>query len=86
MLASEHGGKCSATCDEPVGECLTFGKLIEEGADVEGVARQFGLTIRFVDGRLRLASLAPEIFENWVSATSVPTWPKRTSSKQERQS
>lgn len=47
----------------PAEECLAFGKLMEEGADVEGVARRFGLTVRFVEGRLRLASLAPEIFE-----------------------
>jgi hypothetical protein len=43
----------------PADECLAFGQLIEQGADVEGVARRFGLTIRFVEGRLRLAALAP---------------------------
>src|SRR3954471_1753338 len=47
----------------PADECLAFGQLIEEGADVEGVARRFGLTVRFVEGRLRLATLAPAGFE-----------------------
>lgn len=47
----------------PADECLAFGRLIEQGADVEGVARRFGLTVRFVEGRLRLASLAPMVFE-----------------------
>jgi ParB family chromosome partitioning protein len=47
----------------PADECLAFGRLIERGADVEGVARRFGLTVRFVEGRLRLASLAPEVFD-----------------------
>ena len=47
----------------PADECLAFQRLIEQGSDVEGIARRFGLTIRFVEGRLRLASLAPAIFE-----------------------
>jgi ParB family chromosome partitioning protein len=47
----------------PADECLAFGRLVEQGADVEGVARRFGLTVRFVEGRLRLASLAPVVFE-----------------------
>jgi ParB family chromosome partitioning protein len=47
----------------PADECIAFQGLIEQGADVEGIARRFGLTVRFVEGRLRLASLAPVIFE-----------------------
>ncbi len=47
----------------PADECLAFGQLIEQGADAEGVARRFGLTVRFVEGRLRLASLAPVVFD-----------------------
>ena len=47
----------------PADECLAFGQLIEQGGDVEGIARRFGLTVRFVEGRLRLSGLAPEIFE-----------------------
>jgi ParB family chromosome partitioning protein len=47
----------------PSDECLAFQRLIADGANVEGVARRFGLTIRFVEGRLRLADLAPVIFE-----------------------
>ncbi len=39
----------------PADECLAFQALIDQGADVEGVARRFGLTQRFVEGRLRLA-------------------------------
>jgi ParB family chromosome partitioning protein len=47
----------------PADECLAFQQLIAQGADVEGVARRFGLTVRFVEGRLRLATLAPVVFE-----------------------
>jgi ParB family chromosome partitioning protein len=47
----------------PADECLAFRQLLEQGADVEGIARRFGLTTRFVEGRLRLASLAPVVFE-----------------------
>jgi ParB family chromosome partitioning protein len=47
----------------PADECLAFQQLIEQGADVDGIARRFGLTVRFVEGRLRLASLAPVVFE-----------------------
>lgn len=37
------------------------------GATVEDVARRFGLTVRFVEGCLRLATLAPVVFEALVS-------------------
>jgi ParB family chromosome partitioning protein len=47
----------------PADECLAFRQLIEQGSDAESVARRFGLTVRFVEGRLRLASLAPVVFE-----------------------
>lgn len=47
----------------PADECLAFSKLVEQGADAKTVARHFGLTVRFVEGRLRLASLAPVVFE-----------------------
>ena len=46
----------------PADECLAFQQLIDQGGDVEGIARRFGLTVRFVEGRLRLASLAPVVF------------------------
>ena len=47
----------------PADECLAFQQLLEQGADVEGIARRFGLAVRFVEGRLRLAGLAPVVFE-----------------------
>lgn len=47
----------------PADECVAFQQLIEQGSDVEGIARRFGLTVRFVEGRLRLAGLAPVVFE-----------------------
>lgn len=46
----------------PADECVAFGRLVEEGCDAEGIARRFGLTVRFVEGRLRLAALAPPVF------------------------
>lgn len=47
----------------PADECLAFQHFMEAGSDVEGVARRFGVTVRFVEGRLRLASLAPIVFQ-----------------------
>lgn len=47
----------------PADEALGFASIIEAGATPDDVARRFGLTVRFVEGRLRLASLAPVIFE-----------------------
>lgn len=47
----------------PADEALAFASLIESGTSVEEVARRFGLTLRFVEGRLRLATLAPVVFE-----------------------
>jgi ParB family chromosome partitioning protein len=47
----------------PADECAAFQQILEQGSDVEGIARRFGLTARFVEGRLRLAALAPAIFE-----------------------
>jgi ParB family chromosome partitioning protein len=47
----------------PADECLAFSALVEQGADPDAIARRFGLTVRFVEGRLRLANLAPVVFE-----------------------
>jgi len=47
----------------PADECLAFQRVIADGSDVEGVARRFGLTVRHVEGRLRLAGLHPTVFE-----------------------
>jgi len=47
----------------PADECLAFSSLVEQGASPEDVARRFGLSVRFVEGRLRLADLAPVVFE-----------------------
>ncbi len=46
----------------PADECQAFSALVAEGADPEDIARRFGLTVRFVEGRLRLAGLAPVVF------------------------
>jgi ParB family transcriptional regulator, chromosome partitioning protein len=47
----------------PADECLAFQQLVENGVDAEAIARRFGLGTRFVEGRLRLAGLAPIVFE-----------------------
>ena len=46
----------------PAEECRAFLHFITEGNDVAAVAQRFGLTQRFVEGRLRLANLAEPIF------------------------
>ncbi|MGE5564282.1 MAG: ParB N-terminal domain-containing protein [Bacillota bacterium] len=47
----------------PADECLAFQQLAGQGLDAEAIARRFGLTVRFVEGRLRLADLAPVVFD-----------------------
>lgn len=48
----------------PADACLAFRHCIEvEGASIEDVARRFGVTTRFIEGRLRLGQLAPVVFE-----------------------
>src|SRR5258705_12320824 len=43
----------------PADDCLAFQQLIEQGSDVEGIARRFGLTVRFVEGGLARGRLGP---------------------------
>ena len=48
----------------PADECVAFRHFIEvEGSTIEDIARRFGLTTRFVEGRIRLAGLADDVFE-----------------------
>src|SRR3546814_619304 len=47
----------------PADEAQAFAALVAGGATVEDVALRFGLTVRFVEGRLRLATLATVVFE-----------------------
>jgi ParB family transcriptional regulator, chromosome partitioning protein len=47
----------------PADEAQAFASLVAGGASAEEVARRFGLTVRLVEGRLRLASLAPLVFD-----------------------
>jgi len=53
----------------PADEAQAFAAIIEAGASTEDVARRFGLTVRFVEGRLRLAGLAPCVFEALAEGT-----------------
>jgi len=46
----------------PADEARAYKDIIAEGADTEAVARRFGVTVRHVQGRLRLADLAEPIF------------------------
>jgi ParB family chromosome partitioning protein len=48
----------------PADECTAFRHFIDvNGASPEDVAKRFGVTTRFVEGRIRLAGLAPSVFE-----------------------
>src|SRR3546814_9252098 len=47
----------------PAEECRAFQYFIGLNNDIDGVAKRFGLTRRFVEGRLRLATLAEPLFE-----------------------
>ena len=46
----------------PTDEARAYKDIIAAGADAEAVARRFGVTVRHVQGRLRLADLAEPIF------------------------
>lgn len=47
----------------PAEECRAFQHFLGEDGDIDAVARRFGITRRFVEGRLRLAGLAGPIFK-----------------------
>lgn len=47
----------------PADECRAFQHFLGENGDVDAVAKRFGVTRRFIEGRLRLASLAEPIFD-----------------------
>jgi ParB family chromosome partitioning protein len=53
----------------PAEECRAFQYFIGLNNDIDGVAKRFGLTRRFVEGRLRLATLAEPIFEALAEGT-----------------
>lgn len=46
----------------PADECSGYRAIMDKGASEEDVARRFGVTVRHVQGRLRLADLAEPIF------------------------
>ena len=46
----------------PADECRAFERAIAKGEDYDAIATRFGVTRRFVEGRLRLANLAEPIF------------------------
>lgn len=46
----------------PADEARAYRDIVDGGADAETVARRFGVTVRHVQGRLRLADLAEPIF------------------------
>jgi ParB family transcriptional regulator, chromosome partitioning protein len=70
LVLDKADGSCTASLAEnfhrlamnPADEAEAFAALIDGGASSEEVARRFGLTVRFVEGRLRLAQLAPVVF------------------------
>lgn len=44
-------------------ECRAYQDIVHEGTSPEDIANRFGVTLRHVEGRLRLADLAEPIFE-----------------------
>jgi ParB family chromosome partitioning protein len=51
----------------PAEECRAFQHFLAGNSDIDAVARRFGVTRRFIDGRLRLADLAEPIFAKLAS-------------------
>ena len=46
---------------DPIEEAFAFGKLLENGKSVEDIAARFGKSIRFVQDRIKLNTLIPEL-------------------------
>ena len=71
LVLDKADSSCAASLAEnfhrlamnPADEAEAFAALIDGGASIEEVARRFGLTLRFVEGRLRLSQLAQSVFE-----------------------
>ncbi len=51
----------------PAEECRAFQHFLNGSTDIDGVAKRFGVTRRFIEGRLRLADLAEPIFAKLAS-------------------
>lgn len=51
----------------PAEECRAFQHFLVGNSDIDAVAKRFGVTRRFIDGRLRLADLAEPIFARLAS-------------------
>lgn len=49
----------------PADECISFRDLIGDGKSVESVAVAFGVTVRYIEGRLRIANLAPALMQGF---------------------
>ena len=47
----------------PAEECRAFQHFLQSDGDIDAVAKRFGQTRRFIEGRLRLANLAEPVFE-----------------------
>ncbi|PND82934.1 chromosome partitioning protein ParB, partial [Escherichia coli] len=47
----------------PAEECRAFQHFLGVDGDIDAVAKRFGQTRRFIEGRLRLATLAQPIFD-----------------------
>ena len=45
----------------PVDQFRAFKKMADDGMEVEDISKRFGVTVRFIEGRLRLSSLHPTI-------------------------
>ena len=71
LVLADEAGSAEASLAEnfnrtpmnPADECEAFKHFIDKGASAEDVAKRFGVTTRFVEQRVRLAELAPAIFE-----------------------
>ncbi|MEP9404285.1 ParB/RepB/Spo0J family partition protein [Sphingomonas sp. VNH70] len=53
----------------PADECRAFQHFLGDSGDVAAVAKRFGVTMRFIEGRLRLAGLAEPIFDALANGT-----------------
>ncbi|SOO14138.1 ParB/RepB/Spo0J family partition protein [Xanthomonas citri] len=51
----------------PADECTSYRDLVTAGKTVESIAVAFGVTVRYIEGRLRIANLAPALMAGYRS-------------------
>src|SRR3546814_15428368 len=69
----------------PADECRGYRAAMDTGESAEELARRMGVTVRHVQGRLRLADLAEPIFDALAAGKITPAAAKRSEKSRVRE-